>query len=45
MEPPHKVMDCQVMRYGMMSRGRSNRPRKPQIIERIQQFDRAGLQG
>jgi hypothetical protein len=44
METPRKVMGSQVMLHRVMSRGRSNGPRKPQIIERIQQFDRAGLQ-
>jgi hypothetical protein len=43
MEPPHKIMGCQVTLHGTMSRGRSDGPRKPQIIQCIQQFDRAGL--
>ena len=43
METPRKVMGSEVMLDGMTSRGGSNRP--SQIIERIQQFDRAGLEG
>ncbi len=41
MEPPDKIMGRQVMLHGMTSRGRSDGPRKSQIVQRIQQLDRA----
>lgn len=44
-EPPRKIMGCQVMLHRIMSPGRSDGPREPQIIQRIQQFNRARLYG
>jgi hypothetical protein len=42
-ESPGQIMGCQVVLNGTMGRGRSDGPREPQVVQRIQQFARAGL--